>query len=107
MGCTRIAQLPPPAPLAPNASLITAQVQAMQYSQNVSTKRLNIEVLTSEPREPGLMSLVKPGDILWAFTTSSAITLELLGRTIQATVRLVGDERGQEFWVDEIQILGP
>lgn len=102
--CAVVNQPPPSAPVAPNASRITAQVQAIQYLQGKPIKRLNIEVLTSEPLEPGLMSLVRPGDTLWASTTSE-VTPELLGTTIQATVRLIGDERGQRFWVSGIRVL--
>lgn len=105
---------PPPssAPVAPNASLITAKV--LKYSiwnggllelpQETTLYSLVLEVLTSEQISPELLNLVRPGDRIEAFSRE-ALTPELFGKKIEATVRLVGDERGQRFWIGGINII--
>ncbi len=106
-GCSMIYRTPPgQAPIIPNGSLVTAYVQTLQYMPGNSLKRLYLEVLTSKPLRPGLPSLIAPGQTLWA-NTRLEIALELLGQTIRAVARLVGDERGQQLWIDQIEVLTP
>ncbi|MCI2429053.1 hypothetical protein LM604_00145 [Candidatus Acetothermia bacterium] len=103
---------PPPAPIVPNASLVTAHV--LKYSiwngrllsaQPESTLySLVLEVLTSEPVSTDLPNLIKAGEIIEAFA-NEVLSPELFGKRIKAVVRLMGDERGQRFWIRDISIV--
>ncbi len=116
-GLSLTSPLPPPqppsqAPVGPNASAITAHV--LKYSiwnakllgseEETTLYSLVLEVLTSEPVSPEGLNLVKAGDVIEAFS-KEMLAPELFGKKIKATVRLVGDERGQRFWISAVDIL--
>jgi hypothetical protein len=99
--------------VAPNASSITADVvkysiwnaKLLGFEQPTTLYSLVLEVLTSEPVSPQLLNLVRSGDVIEAFSRE-ALAAELFGKKITATVRLVGDERGQRFWISGIRTVG-
>jgi len=103
---------PSSAPVAPNASQVTAEV--LKYSiwnakllgveQPITLYSLVLDVLTSDPVRPGLLNLVRPGDRIEAFSKEE-LSPELFGRLIEAIVHLTGDERGQRFWISGIKVL--
>jgi len=63
-----------------------------------------LEVLTSEPVSPELLNLIKAGEIIEAFS-HEVLSPELFGKKIKGTVRLVGDEHGQRFWIRDVSIV--
>lgn len=107
-----IGQPPPSAPVVPNASLVTAHV--LKYSiwngrllsaQPESTfYSLVLEVLTSEPVSAELPNFIGAGEIIEAFS-NEVLSPGLFGKKIQGTVRLVGDEHGQRFWIRDVSIV--
>jgi hypothetical protein len=104
--------LVPPSPVAPNGSLIKATV--LKYSIWNSTLlipshlaptqlySLMLSVHTADPSSPDLPSFVKAKDSIETFTLDKLPT-ELFGKSIHATVRLIGDEYGQRFWIQNIR----
>ncbi len=105
---------PSPAPVAPNASLVTANVvkysiwntQLLGFEQPTTLFSLVLEVLASEQISPQLLNLVREGDVIEAFSRES-LDPELFGKKVMGTMRLVGDERGQRFWISGIEVLNP
>lgn len=103
---------PPGAPIIPNASVVTAKV--LKYSILDATLlhfrvpqtlySLVLEVTASE-NVADIPNLVNVGDQIEAFT-KGALTPDLFGRTIRATIRARGDEWGQRFWIQEIGAVG-
>jgi hypothetical protein len=101
------------APLIPNASRIRARV--VKYSiwdatlvspqSHQTLYSLVLDVCGSEKVE-NEVSLVKPGERIEAFSRD-ALSADLFGRTIRSVVRARGDERGQRFWLRDIQLLSP
>ena len=99
-------------PIVPNASLVTAEV--LRYSI-LSSSLLDIEpeqtlysltlaVLVSEQVDARTISVVKVGDVLEVFSKEE-LCPNLFKRTIRGTVRLVADEWGQRYWIQEIHVL--
>jgi hypothetical protein len=80
-----------------NGRLLSAQPESTLYS-------LVLEVLTSEPVSTDLPNLIKAGEIIEAFA-NEVLSPELFGKRIKAVVRLMGDERGQRFWIRDISIV--
>lgn len=109
-----IGQPPPPpsAPVAPNASLITAKVlkysiwngQLLGRPADETFYSLVLKVHTSQPVAPDLLNLVQPDETLEAFS-KTPLSPDLFGERIEATVRLAGDERGQRFWIHDVRIV--
>lgn len=99
---------PPSVPVAPNGSLVTARVVAIQTAANQAVERLSLDVLTAEPLKPGLLNAVTAGQAVWAQVPDGAsLDPSILGRTVRATVRRVGDEWGQHLQVSDVAILNP
>jgi len=106
------AQQMPPAQVAiiPNASLVTAQV--LKFSiwdatllkvkgpQNLYSLVL---VVTASENVGEEANLIKAGDQIEVFSRES-LSPDLFGKTIQGTVRVRGDERGERYWIRDIRI---
>jgi hypothetical protein len=112
-------QPPPPAPVPPNASLVTATV--LKYSiwnskllQNtmppiqagLTLYSLIVEVHTSKPVSERLENFAKPGDVLETFSLEM-LAPELFGKKVEAKLELRGDTQGVRWWVSQIRVLPP
>ena len=108
---------PPPAPVPPNASHITATVRQYAAWPPGSLKRsmppvppahtlyaLWVEIHTAEPANPELDSLAQSGLVIEAFS-ADVLTSEVVGKQIQATVKLTGDTRGMRWWISSVHVL--
>ena len=99
-------------PIVPNASLVTAEV--LRYSilssllldmePEQALYSLTLAVLASEQVDARTISVVKVGDVLEVFSKDE-LCPNLFKRTIRGTVRLVADEWGQRYWIQEIHVL--
>lgn len=111
--------LPPPnpAPVPPNASRVTGSV--LKYSfwspgtlQNTTPPlpsdqafySLRMEIYTSRPENPELQDLSGPGMVIEAFC-SDILTSDLVGKKIEATLKLTGDTRGVRWWIANVRSL--
>ena len=116
---THLSQLapPPPSPVPPNASRITASVLKHSVWPPGSLRNtlppvppdqtlysLMLEIHTSDPVNVELDSLARPGIVIEAFS-SDALASDLVGKKITATVKLAGDTRGVRWWMSNVPAL--
>lgn len=107
---------PPPAPVPPNASRIIATV--LKYSvwptgslQNTTPSvpsdqtlySLTVEIHTSDPENPELGSHAVPGQVIEAFS-SEPLAADLVGKKIEATLKLTGDTRGVRWFISAVDV---
>lgn len=108
---------PPPAPVPPNASRITATV--LKYSvwlpgslrdtmppvpPDRTLYSFMVEIHTSDPENAGLDSLARPGVVIEAFSPD-VLASDLVGREIQATLTLTGDTHGVRWQIANVRVL--
>lgn len=114
----RVQAAPPsPAPVPPNASRITATVR--KYSVRafggsphtippVPSDRtlysLLVEIQTSEPANPAQDSLARPGLVIETFS-GEVLGPDLIGKQIEALLKLTGDTRGVHWWISNVHVL--
>ncbi len=109
---------PPPAPVAPNASHITGTV--LKYSSwppgslgemnppapsDRTLYSLVVQIHTSEPEDARTDSLARPGSTIEVFSGSAGFAANLVGKNIEATVKLTGDTRGVRWWASNVSAL--
>lgn len=112
-----VAAPPPPSPVPPNASRITGTVRKYSIWAPGSLQgtrppappdrtlySVTVSIQTSETESSGLDDLAQPGFILEAFTVEE-LAADLVGKPIEATVKLTGDTRGVRWWISGIRIL--
>ena len=108
---------PPPAPVPPNGSRITAIVRKSAVLPPGSLKKteppfspdqtlypLTVEIHTSQPENSGLESFARPGTVIEAFSAGE-FTSDLVGKKVEATVRLTGDTRGVRWQISRVRAL--
>ena len=108
---------PPPAPVPPNASHIIATVRQYAVWSPGSLPRsippvpsdhtlyaLQIEIHKAEPVNPELDNLAGAGLIIEAFS-ADVVACEVVGKQIQATLKLTGDTRGMRWWISNVHVL--
>ncbi len=108
---------PPPAPVPPNASRVTATVRKYAVLPPGSLKKtlplvspdqtlysLTVEIHTSQPENSGLESFARPGTIIEAFSTDEFAS-DLVGKKIEATLSLTGDTRGVRWQISKVRTL--
>jgi hypothetical protein len=108
---------PPPGPVPPNASRVTATV--LKYSiwppaslQNLmppvpsdqTLYSLLLEIHASDPEHADLESMARPGAAIEAFS-SEVLPSDLMGKKIHATVKLTGDTRGVRWWISNVRVV--
>jgi len=108
---------PPPAPVPPNASHITATVLAravwppgalrdtlppVPLDQLLYSVRVEMHTAAAEQAE--LASYAQPESVLAAFS-SEALASDLVGKRMRAVLTLTGDTRGVRWWIAHIQVL--
>lgn len=118
-GPQRVSQLapPPPASVPPNASRISASVRERSVWPPGSLRHatppvlsdqtlysLIIEIHTSDREDSALDSLARPGMVIEAFS-SGVLASDLVGKKIQATLKLTGDTRGVRWRISNIRVL--
>ncbi len=104
---------PPSAgPVLPNATLITAKVLKHSIWNTILLHSAQPDVLYSLVLEirvsegvGDMANLVSVGDRVEAFS-KEALSPDLFGKTVRATIRLRGDEWGQRFWIQKIHSVG-
>ncbi|MCI2429052.1 hypothetical protein LM604_00140 [Candidatus Acetothermia bacterium] len=97
--------LPPEAPIAPNASVITGRV--LQYQVTLGDqKTLTVEVLTVDSLAAEPLSFVSTGQVIEAITKANLST-DIVGQRVRATARWTGDEWDQKLWLYDVEVLGP
>ncbi|MBI3329699.1 MAG: hypothetical protein HYZ81_23705 [Nitrospinae bacterium] len=107
----------PPASVPPNASHITGTVGhyavwspgALQRSMppvpsDQTYYSLLVEIHTAEPANPELDSLAQAGLVIEVFS-SDVVASEVVGKQIQAIVKLTGDTRGMRWWISNVHVL--
>ena len=105
---------PPPSPVPDNASAVTATVRKLTvWPPGSMTKTLPIvppdqtlysllvEIHTSSPESSQLESLARPGVVLEVFS-SEPLGSELVGKKIDATLKMTGDTRGVRWMISNI-----
>ena len=115
----RVAQVvpPPPAPVPPNASCITATVRKQSVwppgslqnttppvPPNRTLYSLTLEIHTSDPENAGLDSLARPGGVIETFS-SDVLASDVVGKKIKATLKLTGDTRGVRWQIANVHVL--
>ena len=108
---------PPPAPVPPNASRITATVLNYSLWPPGSLKNtlppvppdqtlysLRVEIHTSGPENPGFPSLARLGMVIEAFS-SDLLARGLVDKKIEATLKLTGDTSGVRWWISNVRTL--
>ena len=115
-GTPSISQMtpPPPAPVPPNASRITATVRKYTVwppgsfakalppvSSDQTLYSLTLKIDTSQAESSGLDSLAVPGSVIEAFS-EAPLPSNLAGKQIEATVRMTGDTRGVRWQISKI-----
>ena len=108
---------PPPAPVPPNASRVSATVRTRTLWSPGSLQNttppvppdqtlysLKVEVHTSVPQNLDLDSLAQPGIVIEAFS-SEVLPSELVGKKIRATLKLTGDTQGVRWWISNVRVL--
>lgn len=106
-----------PAPVPPNASIVTATVRKqttwrsgslIESRPAVANDRIHysyaISILNVVPKEPKLDSFATPGMIVEVFSLDR-LAPELVGKKIQATLQLTGNTRAVRWWISDIQQL--
>lgn len=108
---------PPPGPVPPNASHITATI--LSYSlwlpgslrtalppvpPDQTLYSLRVEIQTAAPESAELDSLAQPGSIVEVFSCAP-LTSEPIGKQLRATLTLTGDTRGIRWWVSNIRMI--
>jgi hypothetical protein len=115
----KVAQVapPPPASVPDNASVITATVRKYAIWPPGSLKEtfptrpleetrysLTIEIHTTQPQSSGLDSLARPGMVIETFSAVE-LSSDLVGKTIEATLRLTGDSYGVRWQISKVRAL--
>ncbi len=108
---------PPPGPVPPNASRISATGRSHSVWPPGSLRStmppgppdqtlysLELEILTSDPASSKLDSLTLAGIVIEAFS-SDVLASNLVGKMIQATVKLTGDTRGVRWRISDVRVL--
>jgi hypothetical protein len=108
---------PPPSPVPPNASHITATVLNASIwppgslrgtrppvLPDQSLHSVRVEIHTAEPEQAELASYAQPGSVLEAFS-AEALTSASVGKRISATMTLTGDTRGVRWWISAVHLL--
>jgi len=111
------AQPAPPTPVPPNASHITATILEYKVwppgslqdmmpsiSSNEPIYSVKVEVYTSEPESSELLNMAVPGTVYEAFS-SDVLTSDLVGKKIEATLKLTGDTRGVRWWISNVRLI--
>jgi len=65
---------------------------------------LQIEIHKAEPVNPELDNLAGAGLIIEAFS-ADVVACEVVGKQIQATLKLTGDTRGMRWWISNVHVL--
>ena len=116
-GVQRVSQAipPPPAPVPPNASRVTASV--FNYSVwppgslrgtvpplplDQTHYSLMLEIHSSTPESPELDSLARPRTTIEAFS-ANVLDSNLVGKKIQATLTLTGDTSGVRWLISNVR----
>jgi len=115
----RIGQVapPPPAPVPPNASHISATVRKYSFwppgslhnimppvPRDHTFYSLMVEIHTSVPESSELDSLTRPGIVVEVFS-SEVLASDLVGKDIEATLKLTGDTDGVRWWISNVRPL--
>lgn len=108
---------PPPGPVPPNASRITASV--LKHSvwppgslhgplppvpADQTLYSLRVEIHTSAPENSELPSLARNGIVIEAFS-SDLLASGLVEKKIEATLKLTGDTSGVRWWISNVRAL--
>ena len=108
---------PPPSPVPENASHITATVCKVSVWPPGSLKNalppvpadqflysLVIEIHTTSPTSSQLESLARPAMVVEVFS-SEALGSELVGKKIEATLKMIGDTRGVRWMISNVRAM--
>lgn len=108
---------PPPSPVPPNASRITGTVHKYSIWAAGSLQgtrppalpdrtlySVTVSIQTAEAESAGLDDLAQPGIAIEAFT-AEVLAADLIGKPIEATLKLAGDTRGMRWWISNIRVL--
>jgi hypothetical protein len=106
---------PPPAPVPENASVVTGTVRKYTVwppgllkntlpivPPDQTLYSLMLEIHTSNPESSQLESLARPGMVVEVFS-SEPLGSELVGKKIEATLKMRGDTRGVRWMISNIR----
>jgi hypothetical protein len=108
---------PPPGPVPPNASRVIAAVLKHSFWPPGSLKNalppvppdqthysLLIEINESVRENADLDNLARHGAVIEAFS-SETLASNLVGRKIEAIIRLTGDTDGVRWWISNLTVI--